>query len=68
MNVKSKKHGAFPFVLAGISFIPLIGVLFGIICIAVALIARKSNSLLLGILGGSGILVTVVIYGVILPL
>lgn len=64
---QARKHGAFPFVLSGVSFIPLIGVLFGIICIAIALFSRKSNSKLLAILGGCGILVTVVLYGVILP-
>ena len=64
---QARKHGAFPFVLSGVSFIPLIGVLFGIICIAIALFSRKSNSKLLATLGGCGILVTVVLYGVILP-
>lgn len=64
---KEQKHGPFAFVLAGISFIPLIGVLFGLICIGMALSARKANSKLLGVLGGCGILVTILIYGVILP-
>lgn len=64
---KKEKHGVFPFILAGISFIPLIGVLFGIVCILLALIARKANSKLLGILGGCGIAVTVLLYGVLLP-
>jgi len=33
MNEGKPKLGAFPFVIAGISFIPLIGILFGIIAI-----------------------------------
>lgn len=65
---KSNKHGAGAFVLAGISFIPLLGVVPGIICIINALVGKKSNSKLLGILGFSGTLVTVVLYGVLLPI
>ena len=62
-----KKHGAGAFVLAGFSFIPLLGVLTGIICILNAIIARRPNSKLLGLLGFSGIMVSVILYGVILP-
>lgn len=58
-----KKHGVGPFVLAGISFIPLIGIFTGIICIVIAVIGKKSNSRLLGGLGVSGILLSVVLYG-----
>ena len=66
-TTENKKHGAGAFVLAGISFIPLIGVIPGLICIANALVRRLSNSKLLGILGFSGIMLTVILYGVILP-
>ena len=62
-----KKHGPLIFVVAGLSLVPLIGVVFGIVCILTAAISRKSNSLLLGSIGVVGILVTVVLYGVILP-
>lgn len=58
-----KKHGAGAFVLAGISFIPLIGVLTGTICILNAAITRRPNSILLGMLGFAGIMVSVVLYG-----
>lgn len=64
---EKKKHGAGAFVLAGISFIPLIGVLTGIICILNAVIARRPNSKLLGLLGFCGIMFSVILYGVILP-
>ncbi len=64
---KKKKHGAGAFVLAGFSFIPIIGVLTGIICILNAVIARRPNSKLLGLLGFSGIMFSVILYGVILP-
>ena len=64
---EKKKHGVGVFVLAGLSFIPLIGVLPGIICIIIALIGRKSNSKLLGGLGIAGISITVILYGYVLP-
>lgn len=64
---EKEKHGAGAFVLAGISFIPLIGVLTGIICILNAVIARRPNSSLLGLLGFCGIMVSVILYGVVLP-
>ena len=60
---EKKKHGAGAFVLAGVSFIPLIGVFTGIICILNALISRRPNSKLLGGLGFSGIMVSVLLYG-----
>lgn len=64
---KKKKHGIGAFIIAGISFIPLIGVIPGIISILNALITRRPNSKLLGILGFCGILLSVILYGVILP-
>ena len=67
-RISRGKHGPLPFVLAGISFIPLIGVPLGLICIAVAVVVRKDNSKLLGVLGACGILSTIVLYGVVLPL
>lgn len=67
MNTEEKKkHGVGSFVLAGISFIPLIGVFTGIICIIIAVISKKSNSKLLGGLGFAGIMVSVVLYGSLL--
>lgn len=65
--IKKKKHGPGAFVLAGISFIPLIGVVPGIICIINALIGQKENSKLLGFLGFAGIMVSVILYGIVLP-
>jgi hypothetical protein len=49
-----------PYVLAGISFIPLIGVLFGIIAIIWGIIIKKKGPILLGT---GGILLSVVLYG-----
>ena len=64
---ENKKHGAGAFVLAGISFNPLIGALTGIICILNAVISRRPNSKLLGFLGFCGVMVSVVLYGIVLP-
>lgn len=66
-NEVKKKHGAGVFVLAGISFFPLLGVLPGVICILIAIVGRRNNSKLLGGLGIAGILVTIILYGFILP-
>jgi len=64
MNTEEKKkHGIGAFILAAISFIPLIGIFAGIICIVIAVVGKKSNSKLLGGLGFSGILFSVVLYG-----
>jgi hypothetical protein len=67
LSQEKEKHGAGAFVLAGISFIPVIGVFAGMACILLAIIGRRSNSILLGGLGFSGIMCTVILYGVILP-
>jgi len=61
------KHGTGAFVLSGLSFIPLVGVIFGGICIINAIVSRKSNSIKLGLIGLAGIMFTVIIYGVLLP-
>lgn len=66
MEEKNNKH-TYAFIFAGLSFIPLIGVLFGVLTILISLFTRKANSLLLGILGTVGILITIVLYGYILP-
>jgi hypothetical protein len=60
---EKKKHGVGAFVLAGVSFIPLIGIFTGIICIVIAVAGKKSNSKLLGGLGFAGIMFSVVLYG-----
>ena len=56
-KVKEKdKHGIGAFIVAGTSFIPLIGIFTGIICIVIAIVGKKSNSKLLGGLGFAGIM------------
>ncbi len=64
MNTEvEKKHGIGAFILAAISFIPLIGIFIGIICIVIAVVGKKSNSKLLGGLGFAGIMFSIVLYG-----
>ncbi|WP_374961643.1 hypothetical protein [Spongiibacter tropicus] len=58
-----KKHGVLAFIFSLTSFIPMLGIFIGIICIVIAATAKKSNSLLLGLIGAGGILLSVVLYG-----
>ena len=63
-KVKEKdKHGIGAFIVAGTSFIPLIGIFTGIICIVIAIVGKKSNSKLLGGLGFAGIMLSIILYG-----
>ena len=59
------KLGAFPFVVGGMSFIPLLGVLFGIIAIVWGLFTKKAGGKRLAAIGAGGIGFTIVIYGAI---
>ena len=60
---KQKRLGCFPYVLGGLSFIPLVGVSFGIVVIIWGLIKLKQGGWKLILLGACGILFTVVLYG-----
>jgi hypothetical protein len=57
------KLGALPFVIAGLSFIPLVGVPFGVVAIVWSIATGKVRRLTLGLIGAGGILFTVVLYG-----
>ena len=57
---KKESAGCLAYVIGGMSFIPLIGVLFGIIAIAWGFKAKHTK---LKVVGVAGILFTVVIYG-----
>jgi hypothetical protein len=54
--------GTFPFVLGGMSFIPLVGVLFGLIAITWGLITWRSGGRKLAILSVCGIACSVILY------
>lgn len=59
---KQKKMRAFPYVVGGLSFIPLVGVLFGIVAIAWGLLTKKRGGKKLAIIGTCGIAFTVILY------
>ena len=62
MNEQQEKLGTFPFVVGGMSFIPLIGVLFGVVAIIWGLVTKKSGGKKLALIGGGGIVFTIVLY------
>ncbi len=61
MNEK-EKLSTFPFVIGGMSFIPMIGVLFGFIAILWGLATKKSGGKKLALIGMGGIIFTVALY------
>jgi hypothetical protein len=63
MNEGQEKLGTFPFVIGGISFIPGIGVLFGLVAITWGLVTKKLGGKKLAIVGACGIGFSVILYG-----
>jgi hypothetical protein len=63
MSDEKEKLGAFPFVFGGLSFIPLIGVIFGIIAIIWGATTSKLGGKKLAMIGVSGIAFTFILYG-----
>jgi hypothetical protein len=59
---KGEKLGAFPYVIAGLSYIPLIGVIFGLVAIVWGFATKKGGGRKLAFIGGGGIMFTVVLY------
>jgi hypothetical protein len=62
-NPDRQSLGGGYFVMAGLSFIPLIGVLFGIISILFGLLTKRQGGQKLAVIGAGGILFTIIIYG-----
>jgi len=62
MNEQRERLGVFPLIVAGLSYIPLLGVIFGLITILWGLLTKKTGGKKLAIVGGGGVLFTVVIY------
>lgn len=58
-----EKPGALPYVIAGISYIPLLGVLFGIVAVIWGLTTSKARGGVVAAIGAGGIAFTVLIYG-----
>ena len=63
MNDEKEKLGTGPFVIGGLSFIPLLGVFFGVVSIIWGLVTKKQRGKLLAVVGGCGIVFTIIIYG-----
>jgi len=63
MNEEQEKLGVFPYVIGGVSFIPGIGILFGIIAIVWGLVTKKLGGKKLAIIGACGISFSVILYG-----
>ncbi|MFZ1414941.1 MAG: hypothetical protein WAS73_10250 [Defluviicoccus sp.] len=59
----SEKLSTAAYVIGGMSFIPLIGVLFGIVAIIWGLFTKKLGGKRLAAIGGGGIAFTLVLYG-----
>jgi hypothetical protein len=57
------KLGALPYVTAGLSFIPMIGVIFGVIAIVWGLVTKRVGGKRLVVIGACGIAFTFVLYG-----
>jgi hypothetical protein len=58
-----EKLGVLPYVIGGMSFIPLCGVIFGIVSIVGGLVTPKRGGKVLSLVGGLGIAFTVILYG-----
>jgi hypothetical protein len=61
-EVTDSKPGPLNYVLAGLSFIPMIGVLFGIVSIAWGLALKNAGGKRIAKIGAAGIMFTVAIY------
>jgi|SRR5208283_1405523 len=59
---EKQKLGGFPYVIGGLSFIPLIGVLFGIIAIIWGLVTKNLGGKKLALIGTAGIVFTILLY------
>lgn len=62
MSNNHEKLSTFPFVLGGISFIPGIGIIFGIVAIIWGLITKREGGKKLAIIGGCGVGFSAVLY------
>lgn len=63
MNIEQEKLGTFPYVIGGISFVPGIGIIFGIVAIIWGLVTKKLGGKKLAAIGACGIGFSVILYG-----
>jgi hypothetical protein len=62
MSEQEEEVGAIAYVVAGLSYIPVIGILFGLVAVIWGLVTNKSGGRKLALIGGGGIVFTVVLY------
>jgi hypothetical protein len=62
VSEQQERIGTFPYVIGGLSYIPLVGVLFGMVAVIWGLITNKTGGKKLALIGGGGILFTVALY------
>ena len=62
-NQSRDKLGTFPYVIGGLSYIPLIGIIFGLIAVVWGLSTKKMGGKKLMFIGLGGVLFTFLIYG-----
>jgi hypothetical protein len=62
-NESDKKLGALPFVIGGLSYIPLIGIVFGISAVVWGYLTKKKGGKTLALVGAGGIGFTFLLYG-----
>ena len=60
--MEKEKLGTLPYVISGLSYIPLIGILFGLISIIWGLVTNKSGGKKLALIGFGGIAFTIILY------
>ena len=63
MTEQKESLGALPFVIAGLSFIPMIGIPFGIFAIVWGLITQRARGKMLALIGAAGIIFSILLYG-----
>ncbi len=63
MSEEQEKLGTFPYIIGGVSFIPGIGIIFGIIAITWGLVTKKLGGKKLAVIGACGISFSIILYG-----
>ncbi|CAM4295168.1 hypothetical protein F901_01727 [Acinetobacter dispersus] len=65
VNEKPNKLGVFSYIIAAISFIPGIGIIFGVIALIWGGLTKKNGGKILVVIGISGICFSIIIYGLL---
>ena len=62
MNGERPRLGAFPYVIGGLAYIPLVGIVFGAVALVWGFVTKKSGGRRLAAIGAGGIAFTVILY------